>query len=169
MIFKVEDGTGYEDSNSYVDVSYADDYVAFYFPEDTSWDLKSVGQKELTLITGTKFVDRMVDWSGEIFKQSQALKWPRTEFRDVDGRVITAGTIPSKVKDAVVIMAVESLTSDIYDQGVLLTSQKYGSSSETYSGPVRDGGNRAALFLLQDFKALGFGKSSSSIITIYRA
>lgn len=168
-MFKVEDGTGIEDATSYIDVSYADTFINTYYPEDTEWDSKSEAQKELSLMIATRFIDRLVRWNGEIFKRTQALKWPRTEFKDVDGRIIEAGTIPTKIKNAVAELALESLTGNIHDKGVMLDSQKYGSSSEVYSGPTRDGGNELVLRLLEDFKADGYGASSSSMIIVQRA
>jgi len=169
MIFKVETGEGFSDSNSYSDIIYADEYISFYFPSDISWATKSESEKELALIMATSFVDNLLRWSGSIYNSTQALRWPRSSFRDSEGRLVEAGTIPTKIKNAVVVMALESLSNDIYDGGVLITSQEYGSSSETYAGPVRDGGNFHALNILDDFKSTGYGANNSSMITVRRA
>lgn len=168
-MFKVEDGTGIEDATSYIDITYADEFINTYYPQDTDWDSKSNAQKELALMIATRFVDRLIRWNGRVFTKSQSLKWPRTEFEDVEGRTVEAGTVPVKVKNAVAELALESLTGDIYDRGVMLDSQKYGSSSEVYSGPIRDGGNQIVLRLLKEFKADGYGSSTSSIIVVERA
>ena len=169
MIFKVEDGTGFSDSTSYVDVAYADSYISFYYPNDTQWSGKSQGQKELALVFATRFLDRNSKWVAELHKKTQALAWPRTEFKDAEGRTIDAGTIPMLLKDATTVLAYESLSSDLYDNGVLITSQKYGSSSETYAGPVRDGGNAAVSKILKDFRRLGYAASASTLLTVQRA
>lgn len=169
MNFKAEDGTGYDDSNSYVDEAYADAHVQFYSPEDTSWVALTLAQKQLALITSTRFVDSLLRWAGTSLKADQALRWPRQAFKDSDGRTIPAGTIPDKIKQATATLALESLTSDIYDEGVTLLSQKYGDSSETYSGPVRDGGNFYARRFLREFKDSGYGSNKSSLITVQRA
>lgn len=167
-MFKLETGEGLPDATSYVDIAYATDFINFHYPEDSEWGLKSASQKELALVMATKFVDRLVKWAGEVYKTTQSLQWPRTEFKDADGRTIEAGTLPLKVKDAVVMVALESFTNDIYEEGALVTSIKYGSSSETYAGPVRDGGNSIVQRLLKDFKEFGYGSSSSNLITIHR-
>lgn len=168
-MFKLEDGSGLPDATSYIDDTYATEYIDTYFPEDTEWATKSQPEKELLLMTATAFVDRLVNWKGRVYNAYQALSWPRTAITDLEGRVIPSGTIPEKVKDAVAIMALESLSADIYDEGVLVTSMKYGSSSEFYAGPVRDGGNFYATRLLKDFKRLGYGQSYTSQVILERA
>lgn len=167
-MFQLEDGTGLADASSYVTVEYADEYILFYFPEDVEWESKTRVQKELALIDSTGFVDKLVNWNSRIYTKTQALSWPRQEFEDAEGRIVSAGTVPLVVKDAVVAMALEGLTSDLHDEGILLTSQKYGSSSEVYAGPQRDGGNKAALRLARNFKRMGYGTSFTNLITLHR-
>lgn len=169
MAFKVEDGTGYEDSNSYSSVADADAYISLLFPTDTTWAALTDPEKESKLIIATQFVDSMVRWSGGVMNNTQALNWPRTTFQDAQGRLVEAGTIPKKIKEAVMALSFEGLANNIEDMGVPITSQKYGSSSETYAGPVRDGGNSVTLRFLKDFKDYGYGNQGSSMVILQRA
>lgn len=169
MDFIIETGNGVDGATSYVDLVYADQYVEFYYPDELDWVDQTDARKQLALITATKFIDQIIDWKGNIFYTTQPLAWPRTEFKDSDGRVIKEGVIPQAIKEAVVQLAVESLKSDLYDEGVMLTSQKYGSSSETYAGPTRDGGNEVGRRVAKDLRRMGYGSSYSTMITIERA
>ena len=169
MDFIIETGEGVDGANSYVDLVYADQYVEFYHPDELEWVDETDGRKQLALITATKFVDQIIDWQGNIFSVTQPLAWPRTEFKDAAGRVIKEGTIPQVIKESVVQLAVESLKNDLYDEGVMLTSQKFGSSSETYAGPTRDGGNEVGRRIAKDLRRMGYGSSYSTMITVARA
>ena len=169
MIFKVETGEGLDDATSYVDVDYADSRIAAMFPEDTQWSSKSTPQKQLLLMQSSSFIDGMLKWTSVLFLLTQRLSWPRGKFKDSEGRTIAEGEVPVKIKTAVVDLALESITADIFDEGVLLESQKYGSSSESYAGPERDGGNILVRQIMRDFQNSGYGRKHSSLIELQRA
>ena len=169
MLFQVETGEGLPDATSYVSVEYADTHISENFPDDTQWDSKTVSQKQRLLMGATSFVDSLLKWQSVLFLLTQSLAWPRDEFKDSEGRTITAGEVPTKIEIAVINIALESVTSDIFDEGVVLDSQKYGSSSEFYSGPQRDGGNVIVERIVRDFKHSGYGRAYSSLVELQRA
>lgn len=168
MDFIIEDGTNVPNASSYVDVAYADQHIEFYYPDALDWVDLTMERKQRALIMATKFVDQLIEWEGNIFYKDQPLAWPRTEFEDAAGRTISEGTIPSLIKESVAELALESLQNDLYDEGVVLTGQKFGNSSETYAGPIRDGGNVTGRRIAKDLRRLGYGASYSTMVTVAR-
>lgn len=85
MTFKVEDGTGLPDSNSYASVEFADSY--FLDRGIADWAALSQDDKQAALIAATDYIDGRF---GPYFKGSilvedplQALQFPRDAFDGV--------------------------------------------------------------------------------------
>lgn len=112
LVFTVEDGTGLSNSNSYVSVEYADDYLQANMHVWPTWDALSVAEKEYLLIWATRYLDQRVRWNGVKTVLDSALRWPRTGVRDADGNMIDPNTIPPQLKEATAEMARFLLESD---------------------------------------------------------
>ena len=97
----VEDGTGKVDSNSYVDVAYADDYFARHPFYSDSWAALTPTRKGDLLIFASAQLDRMFEWSGYTLTETQAMRWPRQRVYTRDGYLMSMNVIPVGLKEAV--------------------------------------------------------------------
>lgn len=170
MPITIEDGSVVDGANSYVSVGDADTYISTNFPSDTVWTALTTGEKESYLIRAARFLDTMVKWRSEIKDNYQSLAWPRQEFKDNEGRLIKADSIPAAVKDAQVELAYslsqgEELTTE-YDK---LEREDFGDTSDVYSSPVIRGGNSLVRELIKSLTFAGYARNRSSIVTIWRA
>lgn len=109
---------GASDANSYCDVTFADAYFATRF-NSTAWTNASVPNKETALIQATIMLDSMFDWIGDIFNingqsSGQALRWPRYNAYDPDGRYLDTATVPKQVKQAQCEMAIFLIENPTY-------------------------------------------------------
>lgn len=73
-------------ANSYTDVAYADAYFVDRLHVD-SWNGLDNVSKESLLIWATRLLETE-DWRGIIASGTQALRHPRTELYDADGRAL---------------------------------------------------------------------------------
>lgn len=98
MGFIVENGAGLDNSTSYVDVAYADDYASTRGNE--SWSDLTTEEKQSALVRATDYLDQAYAgrWKGEPMTDTQALAWPR----EVVG-------IPDKLKQACCQLALETI------------------------------------------------------------
>jgi len=136
----IEDGTGKTDSNSYVSVTFADNY--FSSRGFSSWEELEDEDKEILLIKATDFIDNIFQWNGKKKTYEQALNFPRENLIDNNGYVIT--DIPVNLKQAVceaveVLVNGSSLFQSASENGAV-TSEKIGELSFTYdvSQKVKD-------------------------------
>lgn len=111
--FKVEDGTGLSDSNSYASATEGDDYHAAHLYA-ADWTGKNTGQKESALAMATRLIDAEFDFCGYKTKPGQALQWPRGLVPNPDvyagvlgvgasvleGQYFASDKIPKELKDA---------------------------------------------------------------------
>jgi hypothetical protein len=93
VAFIVEDGTGIEDANAYVD----EDFVKNYFMGERLTQFIELEDKESVIVSATQLVDISYDWIGGRKSLEQGLNWPRTEA-ELYGFI--AEGIPSAVKKA---------------------------------------------------------------------
>ena len=96
MSLIVEDGTGIENANSFVDVVYADDYFSTRGVAD--WALLTQEQKEVFLIKATDYINNGFKWYGQKLTTTQSLKFPRKNLVDEDGEPVNG--VPTAIKDA---------------------------------------------------------------------
>lgn len=168
MQFIVESGVGMNDATSYVSVEYADQYISFFYP-DSEWQELDEDEKELRLINATDYIDNFLVWTSTIKNENQALNWPRDEFKDRQGRLIGDDSVPKLVKEAVAVVAHISINHNIFDEGVLLRSEMYGNSQDTYAVPTRVGNSADIDNVRKKFLRAGYGRSATSIIELERA
>lgn len=93
----VENGNGLTDSNSYVDITFADSY--FSERGETAWANFSDEEKEKYLIRATDYIDNIFQWYGQRQSESQALRFPRKNLYDYEGLEIEG--VPNLLKQAV--------------------------------------------------------------------
>jgi hypothetical protein len=113
-MFLVEDGTVVEGANSYVAVAFADAYHTDR--GNTAWT-GTDAVKQAALIKATDYLQQLYNgrWVGWLVDDDQPLDWPRTYNRPaypwVDYDI--TGEIPDRLKQAVCILALESLSNDL--------------------------------------------------------
>lgn len=168
MTLVVEDGAGLENANSYVTVQEADDHISLFYP-DSDWSTFTTEQKEAYLIRAAKFLDSMMVWESQIKNIKQSMAWPRLEFLDREGRVVSADSVPQVIKEAQIDLAVESITNSLTTEYDKLISEKFGDTTDTYAAPVSRGGSVAVRNLIKSLSFMGYGRNRSSIITLKRA
>ena len=95
------------DTNSYVDISYADAYFEDKF--GATWSSILTTDKSKLLVTATRILDNFFSWIGEKYDEDQALEFPRYED-DPDDSIV-----PTKIKQAQC-----ELAQYIYDNGTEL-------------------------------------------------
>lgn len=105
-------------ANSYVDLTYADAYFTNRVGSIAPWTEAVQATKEGALIQSTRVIDSNFIWIGDIFTDTQALRWPRENAYDIDEREIATTVIPIPIKDAVCELALFILTSSGYDAEV---------------------------------------------------
>lgn len=143
MSLVVEDGTGMEDSNSYVSVDDADLYHSQR--GNATWTEASSSPdqgKTAALIRGTAAIEAMIRGrlSGEKMNgRDQALLFPRSSMEDADGEEIAEDEIPVELVHAVCEAALRELVEpgsmlpDL-DRGGAIRSLKAGSVAIEYAG-----------------------------------
>lgn len=128
----VEDGTGLVDSNSYVTVAFANDYLASMGV--TAWSALTQDKKEVLLVKATDYVDNTYRWRGRKSTQEQALQFPRTGCVDDDGNDVEG--IPRALQQAVCMCASVLITEDslyaVEESNGAVVSEKIGQLAFTY-------------------------------------
>lgn len=92
----VEDGSGKDDANSYVDLAYADNY--FSIRNNSTWQAYNIVERKSALIKGAAYVDQS-NFIGTKKTAIQSMQWPRYNAK-VDGFLIDSTVIPKALKDA---------------------------------------------------------------------
>lgn len=168
MALIVEDGTGMVDANSYVSVSEADTYISETYPEDVEWDVLSVVEKESKLIKATRFLDTQIRWTSSIKDNEQSLAWPREDFKDKEGRIISSDSVPTLVKEAEMELALDSISNTLTTESIKLQSEKFGDTTETYSSPVTVGGNELVRNIVKNFIYAGYATNRATTVIRHR-
>jgi len=109
----LEDGSGVEDANSYIETSYVD-----YIEElegIIEWNDASQDNKNKYVIRATNLIDRLYGsrMRGDILDAQQSLLYPRGSFMDGLGRLVLSNTIPKALKDAAARAAIGYAKTDI--------------------------------------------------------
>jgi hypothetical protein len=94
VAFIVENGTGIEDANAYVD----EDYVKNYFMGERLTMFSELEDKESVIVSATQLVDISYEWKGTRISIDQGLNWPRDSV-EFEGHEIIG--IPTALKKAV--------------------------------------------------------------------
>ena len=103
MAFTVEDGSIVDGANSYVDLAYAD---SFHTDRANAAWVGEDSVKEAALIKATDYIEQVYQgrWLGDVDAVAQSLSFPRTT---------DSGVIPDRLKQAVCVLALEALVSDL--------------------------------------------------------
>jgi hypothetical protein len=109
----VEDGTVVDNANSYVTVAAAN---AYHSDRGNAAWTGTDAVKEAALIKATDYIEQKYNqrWIGYLTEVNQPLSWPRairqpnTLYNDY-----LTGVVPEKLKQAVCILALEALSSDL--------------------------------------------------------
>lgn len=110
MAFTLEDGTGVEDANAYIDEAFADDHHTDR--GNTAWAAGASGDKQAAIIRATDYVDKRFGQKFRGFKESrsQGLEWPRLSAFDNDDYLFNStDAIPRQLKRAVAEYALIAL------------------------------------------------------------
>ena len=91
-------------ANSYVCLDEAEE-IAANIPGGAEWIALSEEEKVFSLIAATSLLETL-QYRGEICSASQRLKWPR-QGEDCEGRPFDCSTIPYKIKEATVMLAMQ--------------------------------------------------------------
>lgn len=133
MTIVVEDGTGLNNSESYISVSDCDSY--HLNRGNSSWSNLTTEQKEQNLRKATQYIDSTYLFYGVIYKTTQSLSFPREDIEDNEGRKLD-NSIPQKIKDATCELALASIDKElisITDNSNYVTKQKVGDLEVEYA------------------------------------
>ena len=142
--FTVEDGSGLEDSTSYVDVAFSDDYLGSSWAADTA-------AKQSALISASEYFDAR--WGkrlmGRPVNSVQGLEFPRLSVYDRYGWVLEG--VPVDLKKSVCLYAKESVAGTLYPTPPSASSKDI-KKKKTVVGPITteveyQGANTAASWL----------------------
>lgn len=109
MALTVEDGTGIEGADAYVEISDVDDYADAY--GKTAW-AGSNSEKEIHIRRATQFIDNKYPFVGTPLTAAQGLLFPMQSLI-VRGYEITG--LPRQLLDAVCELATISVGTDLID------------------------------------------------------
>jgi len=102
--------SGASNANSYATQAEAD---AFFEAHLYASDWTASTSKDAALVMATRTLDAMVDWSGYIASDTQALQWPRSGMYYRDGLYsIPVNVIPTDLKNAVAEFARALIVED---------------------------------------------------------
>jgi len=119
-----------ENANSYVTLTEANSYFETV-PDSTTWDDKTVDQKNRSLIAATRWIDSFV-YYGDRCDDGQALKFPRNNYQ-VDGVELACSKIPLNIKYAQYELA-RALANDT--DAITGTSGKEGNIEQAKLGDL---------------------------------
>ena len=118
-------------ANSYVTLAEANTYFETV-PDSTTWDDKTVDQKNRALIAATRWIDTFVFY-GDRCDNGQALKFPRNNYK-VDDVELACTAIPNDIKYAQYELA-RALANDT--SAITGTTGKDGNFEEVALGDLR--------------------------------
>lgn len=113
--FIVETGAVVPNSNSFVTVEEADDYLAANIHVAPIWNGLTTEEKEALLVWGSRYLDQRADWNGWKTEETSSMRWPRTGVKDRDGVAIGSYEIPKQLQEATIEMARYLIAADRSD------------------------------------------------------
>ena len=131
---------GAANANAYVSQEVAEQYHADRPPAGTTWADASDEQKTAAILHATQLLDSLIDWSGYVVDDVQALLWPRNGLLYPSGFHVPNDIIPIQLQHATAEYARQLLVSDrtadsgIETQGI--TSIKAGPVAMTFKDSV---------------------------------
>ncbi len=135
MAFTVEDGTGLDDANAYIEVDYADEY--FDDRGITAWTGSST-VKEQAIVRATDYVETRYgnNFAGQREVDGQALSFPRDYIYDFEGNEIEG--VPVNLKKAVAEYALRALSAALMPDPDVNDSGRAVKSTRQVVGPIED-------------------------------
>jgi hypothetical protein len=147
----VEDGTGLDEADAYVSVSYSNT-----FAESrgwTDWIAATDAACETAIREATAYIDTIARFKGLRLKASQMREFPRSDLADWSGYLVTG--VPTRVKHATMELARKALSESLYvdlDRGGQVSAESVGPISVSYMPGAPVGKMfRAAMQLLEPF------------------
>jgi hypothetical protein len=133
--FIVEDGSGVEDANAYLEVDEATQFIENY-GNSTDWSSATGAQKQNAIREATRYLDLHYSWDGYKVYEGYILQWPRYEMYDEDGDYVDEDIIPERIKQACAYLALKviegnTLIQDFSDESPV---KKY----KTVIGPITE-------------------------------
>lgn len=132
MAFLAEDGTGLENANSYVDLTFADSY--FEDRGNAVWAAASEAQKKVALIKATDYVESRFTFHGEPYSDDQALHFPTEDYESDDPAVMPVNLLKAVSEYALRALSAElapDLAVDDTGGRVVEKTEKVGPLEET--------------------------------------
>ena len=111
MAISIDATAGGANANSYVTEADALTYIEPHALNGVYTDA-SVDQRAAALVESTRLLDEYFDWKGSIASNTQALRWPRSDVTDPDGRTVASDSIPVFLARATAIYAAELLVQN---------------------------------------------------------
>lgn len=106
----VENGDGLPESNTYVDLQFANQFMANNGRKE--WLALEDEIKKTTLIKATTYVDNLFTWKGQKATGEQGLSFPRINIVDIDGYEVVG--VPVKLKQAVCEAAFYGFSEELF-------------------------------------------------------
>lgn len=171
----VETGAGVANANSWVDMSFMDQYCA-----DMGYSTWGVAQSPddvriAAVIRGGAYVSRayVERWPGtKVGGRSQTMPWPRADATDVDGEDIGSSEIPIEVKQAQCEAALReyvnpgSLLPD-YTSASRVIREKVGDLEVQYADDFRIDAQLPVITVIDDILASIIGRKTLSGSTFF--
>ncbi len=131
MAFVAEDGTGLENSNSYVSIA---DFTEYWTDRNIDYTSKTDIEIQASLIIATQYIDNNFNFIGYKLSNAQALKFPRYQAFTREGYFIEG--IPEKIKYAVIEATKINIGgTDLFgtgEDGIKETTKSVGPISTSY-------------------------------------
>ena len=128
MAFTPEDGTGLENSTSYVTLDFANTFADSFFSQAdyTTYSALADSAKERLLNRGTMYINNNYQFEGEMSLSTQALQFPRNYCYNCLSELVTG--VPTEIEQATVL-AMKKLMNDVelepdLDRGGAIKSER---------------------------------------------
>lgn len=121
--FIVEDGSGVDNANAYLEVTEADQIIENY-GNPSDWSSASTAEKQNAIREATRYLDLNYTWDGYKVYEDQVLQWPRYEMYDEDDNYMAEDEVPLRVRQACAylaskVVAGDTLIKDQQDEGAV--------------------------------------------------
>jgi hypothetical protein len=131
---------GSPSANAYVDLTVANQFHLDRPAAGTTWSGASDAEKQAAILWATKLLDSLIEWTGNVVDDLQALLWPRVGMWYRSGYPVPSTIIPAELQHATaefarqLLAADRSADSDVEAQGI--TSIKAGPVALTFKDSV---------------------------------
>ena len=87
-------------ANAYVSIDVANQWNADRSPDTlfAAWDAAYYEERRAAILNATRLLDSLVEWTGWVVNDTQALLWPRTGMYYRNGYYIPETTIPDELQ-----------------------------------------------------------------------